>query len=204
MTTTGSGRFIVFEGGDGTGKSTQAKRLAATFNAVLTREPGGTPISEAMRSLWLDADSAAMVDRSEALLIAAARAQHVAEVIRPALASGRHVVSDRYAHSSIVYQGHGRGLDPDEVRRINDWAIEGLWPDLVVLLEVPPEVARQRLGRALDRVEAVGDAFHARVRSAFAALAAADPEHWVTIDGTGSTGQIAARVEAAVRERLFP
>ncbi|MGD9791944.1 MAG: dTMP kinase [Acidimicrobiia bacterium] len=196
------GCFIVFEGGDGTGKSTQVRLLAETLDALVTREPGGTAIGERLRELWLDANSSAMVDRCEALVIAAARAQHVAEVIRPALESGRHVVSDRFAHSSIAYQGHGRGLAPEEVQRINDWAIEGLWPDLVILIEVPDDIARQRLGQQLDRVESVGDGFHTRVREAFEAFADADPDRWVRIDGTGSIDQVALRVRAAVRERL--
>jgi dTMP kinase len=196
------GCFIVFEGGDGTGKSTQVKRLADALEALVTREPGGTAIGERLRELWLDANSSAMVDRCEALVIAAARAQHVAEVIRPALASGRHVVSDRFAHSSIAYQGHGRGLVPDEVKGINDWAIEGLWPDLVILIEVPDDIARQRLGQQLDRVESAGDGFHTRVREAFESFADADPDRWVRIDGTGSIDEVAVRVRAAVRERL--
>jgi dTMP kinase len=196
------GKFIVFEGGDGTGKSTQVRLLAESIDALVTREPGGTAIGERLRELWLDPTSSDMVDRCEALTIAAARAQHVAEVIRPGLESGRHVVSDRFAHSSIAYQGFGRGLVPEEVRSVNDWAIEGLWPDLVVLIELPDDIARARLGGQLDRVEAVGDGFHVRVRKAFEGFATADPEHWARVDGTGSIDAVATRVRAAVRERL--
>jgi dTMP kinase len=118
------------------------------------------------------------------------------------LAAGRSVVSDRFAHSSVVYQGHGRGLPPDQVRDLNDWATEGLWPDLVVLIEVPDDVARARLGPSLDRVEAVGGGFHERVRGAFRELAAEDPDRWVVLDGTGTVEAIAVQVRAAVRERL--
>jgi dTMP kinase len=196
------GRFIVFEGGDGTGKSTQASLLAPSIGAVLTREPGGTAIGEAMRNLWLDPASSTMGDRTEAMLLAAARAQHVDELIAPTLASGHHVVCDRFVYSSIAYQGHGRGLPIDRLGAVNEWAVDGHWPDLVVLIEVSDVIAVARLGGSVDRVEAMGDSFHHRVRAAFSAMAADDPDRWVVVDGAASIESVATRVRAAVTERL--
>ncbi|HZA87181.1 MAG TPA: dTMP kinase, partial [Acidimicrobiales bacterium] len=123
------GRFVVLEGGEASGKSTQAARLAERLDAVLTREPGGTAIGAGLRDLLLDARTTGLADRAEALLMAADRAQHVAEVIRPALAAGRHVVSDRYVGSTLAYQGFGRGLPVDELRRLSAWAAHGVEPD---------------------------------------------------------------------------
>ena len=197
-----SSRFIAFEGGEGCGKSTQARRLAERLGAVLTREPGGTGIGARIRALLLDPGLGVLDDRAEALLMAADRAQHVAELIRPALAAGRHVVTDRYAGSSIAYQGAGRGLPVDEVRALSAWATDGLWPDLTVLIDVPPEVAAARLGVDRDRFERESAAFHERVRAGFLALAAADPEGWVVIDGTGPVDAVAEAVATAVRQRL--
>ena len=197
-----SGRFIAFEGGEGSGKSTQAQRLAARLGAVLTREPGGTPLGQQIRQLVLaSAGEVGMGIRAEALLLAADRAEHVAAVIRPALAAGRDVVSDRYAGSSLAYQGHGRGLDVEDLRRLSEWAAEGLWPDLVILLEVPAAVARSRLaatGVGPDRLEAAGDEFHRRVAEGFRAQADASPERWRVVDGAGPPGEVEARVNAAV------
>ncbi|MBK9180251.1 MAG: dTMP kinase [Acidimicrobiales bacterium] len=198
------GRFIAFEGGEGSGKSTQAALLAERLGAVLTREPGGTPLGRRLRALLLDPATGSVDARAEALLMAADRAQHVAEVVRPALVGGRHVVSDRYAGSSIAYQGHGRGLEPEEIRRLSHWATGGLWPDLILLLDVPPEVAAARVGADLDRFEAEGAGFHQRVAAGFRAQAAADPARWVVIDGRGGVAEVAARVAAAVGERLGP
>jgi dTMP kinase len=197
-----TGRFIAFEGGEGCGKSTQARALAGALDAVLTREPGGTVIGGRLRSLLLDPDTVGLDIRTEALLMAADRAQHLAEVVRPALAGGRHVVSDRSAYSSLAYQGYGRGLPVDEVRHLSDWAAAGLWPDLVVLLEVPAEVAAGRLGPGLDRMEQLGDDFHRRVGDGFRALAVDDPDRWVVVDGGQSVAQVGAAVRAAVSERL--
>lgn len=191
-------RFIVLEGGDGSGKSTQARLLAEHLGARLTREPGGTALGEKVRSLVLDVATGALDERAEALLLAAARAQHVAEIIRPALAAGEIVVCDRYVGSSIAYQGYGRGLAPDELRRLNDWATGALVPDLVVYLEVPGALAAERLGTQRDRFERVGDGFHRRVAEGYRALAAAQPMTWAVVDGTGSVEQVAARVRAAV------
>lgn len=197
-------RFIAFEGGEAAGKSTQAGRLAGRIDAVVTREPGGTPVGAAIRSLFLDPATGDLEPRTEALLMAADRAQHVATVIRPALAAGRHVVSDRYLHSSVAYQGHGRGLDPDGVHDLSLWAADGLLPDAVVWLDVPPEVARRRVADvAPDRLEAEGTGFHQRVRDGFARQAGAEPERWIVIDGTATPDAITDAVWVALTER-FP
>ncbi len=195
-----SGRFIVFEGGEASGKSTQAARLAESLGAVLTREPGGTAVGERIRAVLLDPLVSGMDDRAEALLMAAARAQHVSEVIRPALAAGRDVVSDRFSGSSLAYQGYGRGLALSEVRSLSEWATGGLWPDLVVLLDVDASSVSARLRRAhgeLDRVESAGAEFHRRVVDGFLCLAASDPT-WVVVDGGGTIEEVSARVSAAV------
>ena len=190
-----SARFIVFEGGEGSGKSTQAARLADRIGAVLTREPGGTAIGEALRSLLLDARTTGLADR----------AQHVAEVIRPVLAAGRHVVSDRYFGSTLAYQGFGRGLPVDDLRRLSAWASAGLWPDVVLLLDVPRELASNRAaGRAdpaRDRVESAGDGFHDRVAAGYRMLAAADPARWVVVDGSAAAEDVEAAVWKAVITR---
>jgi dTMP kinase len=197
------GRFIAFEGGEASGKSTQAARLAATLGAVLTREPGGTDLGRHIRRLVLGpGDDHVVGVRAEALLLAADRAEHVASVIRPALAAGRDVVTDRYAGSSLAYQGYGRGLDRADVRMLSDWASEGLWPDLVVLLDVPAAVARARLsasGVGPDRLEAAGDEFHRRVAEGFRALAAESSETWRVVDGQGGVDEVATRVDDVVR-----
>lgn len=197
-----TGLLIAFEGGEGTGKSTQAARLAERLGAVLTREPGGTAIGGRIRSLVLDPANEELADRAEALLMAADRAQHVAEVIRPALDAGRVVVTDRFAGSSLAYQSYGRGLPLDEVEHLSRWATDGVWPELVVLLDVPQAVADERLGAERDRMEGVGDGFHGRVAAGFRALAAADPDRWLVVDGTGSVDDVADRVWAAVDPRL--
>ena len=197
-----SGRFIALEGGEGCGKSTQAQRLADHLSARLTREPGGTPAGERLRDIVLDPATGELDFRAEVLLIAAARADHVARVIRPALEVGEDVVSDRYVASSLAYQGHGRQLGVEDVARINEWATGGLKPDLTILIDVPEEVAAQRMDTDLDRLEAAGDGFHSRVADGYRALAAADPGGWAVIDGTGTVDEVFARVLAAVEERL--
>jgi dTMP kinase len=194
-------RFIAFEGGEGCGKSTQAIRLAERLDAHLTHEPGATRIGGAIRHLLLDPATEGMDERAEALLMAADRAQHVAEIVRPTLAAGRHVVTDRFAGSSLAYQGYGRGLPVEEIERLSRWAAAGLWPDLVVLLEVPHDVAEARMGLARDRLESEGSAFHERVIAGFRALAADDPELWVVVDGAGSVEEVADRVWAEVSSR---
>jgi dTMP kinase len=196
-----TGRYIALEGGDACGKSTQTARLASTLDAVETREPGGTRIGGIIRGIVLDPAHGELSDRAEALLYAADRAQHAAEVLRPALASGRHVVSDRSAWSSVAYQGFGRGMGADEVRRLADWALESRWPDLVVLLDIDPVVAARRRSRDLDRLEQVDHAFSQRVRDGYRELAANGPE-WVVVDASLDEETVAGAVRAAVAERL--
>ena len=197
---TDRGVFVAFEGGEACGKSTQAARLAEQRDAVLTREPGGTVLGERVRTIFLDPATGAVDPRAEALLVVAARAQHVAEIVEPALASGRDVVTDRFTGSSLAYQGFGRGLDVDEVRALSAFATGGLEPDVYVLLEVPADVAAARLGPDRDRLEAAGDAFHERVRAGYAALAQHDG--WVVVDGSGSVDQVARAVWDALSARL--
>lgn len=196
-------RFVAFEGGEAAGKSTQTERLARRLDALLTREPGGTALGAAIRGIFLDPATGDLDPRTEALLMAADRAQHVATVIRPALAAGRHVVTDRYLHSSIAYQGHGRGLDPAGVERLNRWATDELLPDVVVLLDVPVDVARRRVAhQAPDRLESEAVGFHERVRDGFLTQAASHPDRWVVVDATGTPDDIADAVWAAVTARL--
>jgi len=196
------GRFIVFEGGEGTGKSTQAALLAQRLGATLTHEPGGTELGAHLREVLLSERTRRLDDRAEALLMAADRAQHVAEVIEPTLRSGRHVVCDRYIGSSVAYQGYGRLLDPDMVRAISGWAAGGLWPDLTILLTVPEEVARARIGPARDRIEAAGDDFHRRVLDGFLEQAAEEPDTWVVLDGSGTPEEVAEEVADVVADAL--
>jgi dTMP kinase len=196
------GRLIAFEGGEACGKSTQARLLAADLGAVRTFEPGATPLGARIRALVLDRDGPSPDARAEALLMAADRAQHVAEVIEPALARGTDVVTDRFIGSSMAYQGYGRGLPLDQVAMLSSWATGGLAADLVILLRVPWETARARLPAGLDRMEAEGAAFHTRVLDGFDALAAADPVRWVVVDGIGTPAEVAGAVRAAVDARL--
>lgn len=198
-----TGRFIAFEGGEGTGKSTQAARLARRVGALLTHEPGDTPLGAAIRRLLLEARDLDITPRAEALLMAADRAQHVAAVVRPALELGRTVVTDRYLGSSVAYQGYGRQLSPTEVARLSLWATEGLLPDLVILLQVPGSEAERRTGGARDRLEAAGTAFHRRVHEGFLRQAIEDPERWVVVDGTGSEDEVAEQIWQIVSMR-FP
>jgi dTMP kinase len=191
--------YVALEGAEGCGKSTQAARLAESIGAVLTRETGGTPIGERLRAILHDNDVTDLADRAEALIAAADRAQHVAGVVRPALDAGHHVVSDRSVYSTLAYQGYGRLLDVDELRRINDWAVEGLWPSHVVLLDAPTEVLASRLhGRDLDRFERAGDDFHERVIAGYRDMAAADPQRWRVVDASGDPDSVAARVLASL------
>jgi dTMP kinase len=199
------GAFIAVEGGEASGKSTQARLLAERIDAVLTREPGGTALGERLRELLLDPATGPVDARTELLLMAAARAEHVAQVIRPALDAGRTVVSDRFSASSLAYQGYGRGLSLDEVRRVSEWATGGVEPDLVVLIDVDPSVAAARLaasGAAPDRLEAAGSAFHAAVADGFRALAAADPGRWVVVDGDAPVARLAQTIAERVGGRL--
>ncbi|MEI2697327.1 MAG: dTMP kinase [Microthrixaceae bacterium] len=202
------GRFVVLEGGEGSGKSTQATMLADARGALLTRQPGGTALGARLRELLLSSGAvggiAPIDDRAEALMMAADRAQHVAEVIEPALFSGRDVVCDRFIGSSIAYQGFGRGLDVDIVRAVSGWAAAGLWPDVVVLLDVPEDVALGRTGGARDRIEAAGVDFHRRVADGFRAQAEDEPDTWVVVDGTGTVDEVHDRVLDAVIDVLGP
>lgn len=193
------GRFIVLEGGEASGKSTQAALLAGHMGAVLTREPGGTAVGEALRRLLLDPSLPAPVARAETLMLLAARAQHVAEVIEPALARGADVVCDRYSGSTLAYQGYGRGLDLAELEELDNWANGRRAPDLVVLLDVPVGIARARRGDgAPDRIEGEEDAFLERVLDGFHELATCDPARWRVVDGRGTVEQVAALVREAV------
>lgn len=185
-----TGHFIAFEGGEGSGKSTQAARLARRIGAVLTHEPGDTPLGAAVRAILLDSTTLEITPRAEALLMAADRAQHVVEVVRPALEAGRTVITDRFAGSSIAYQGYGRQLSAAEIGALSEWATDELWPDLIVLLQVPLSVSVQRTGGARDRLEAAGESFHRRVHDGFLTQAIADPERWVVIDGTQSEDDV--------------
>jgi dTMP kinase len=199
---TGRGRLVAFEGGEASGKSTQAARLAKRLGAVLTREPGGTKVGQRIRQLVLDPRLDALSARTEALLMAADRAQHVAEVIEPALARGDDVVTDRFTGSSLAYQGYGRGLDLGDLERVSSWAADGVAPDLVVLLDVPLELARTRSSARADRMEAEAVEFHRRVAEGYRALAQRDA--WVVIDGRGTIAAVAERVWTAVEARLAP
>lgn len=204
MPASGRGRFVVLEGGEACGKSTQARLLAAHLDAELTHEPGATAIGAAVRRLVLDPSTERLDDRAEALLIAADKAQHVAEIVEPALAAGRDVVCDRYVASALAYQGYGRGLDVEQLRAILRFATGGLEPDLTVLLEVPADEADRRLGRGRDRLEGLAGDFHDRVRRGFRALADAEPDRWVVLSGVAPVDELAARLRAVVDERLGP
>lgn len=207
------GLFIAFEGGDGAGKSTQAAELARVLESrgltvLRTREPGGTPIGEKLRSLVLDHGNGHIDAHTEALIFAASRAAHAAQVIRPALDRGETVLTDRYIDSSVAYQGAGRNLGTDAVRSLNEWATSGLQPDLTVLLDVDPAVGRQRrtAGDAgEDRLESEADEFHTRIRGAFLDLAAARPDRYLVLPAHLPVADLAmkilARVDALLTDR---
>lgn len=210
MTTQNPGLFIAFEGGDGAGKSTQAAELAAALESrgltvLRTREPGGTPIGEKLRSLVLDHGHGHIDAHTEALIFAASRAAHASQVIRPALERGEIVLSDRYIDSSVAYQGAGRGLGTEAVRDINEWATSSLKPDLTVLLDVDPEVGRRRRtagDAAEDRLESEADEFHARIRTAFLDLAAARPGQYIVLPARLPVDQLAAQILERVQSLL--
>ena len=194
--------YIAFEGAEGSGKSTQAARLAGAIGAVLTRETGGTDIGARLREILHDTNVQNLDPRAEALITAADRAQHIAQVVRPALDAGDPVVSDRSVYSSLAYQGYGRELDVDEIRHLNEWGTTGVWPTTVVFHDTPDDVISERMSRRdLDRFEAAGDEFHARVLAGFRAMAAADPDRWITVQAVGSVDRVAEEIQLALNER---
>ncbi|HMG36234.1 MAG TPA: dTMP kinase [Blastocatellia bacterium] len=207
-----TGLFITMEGIDGCGKSTQMKLLAEAFLArgvepLVTREPGGTPLGEAVRKLLTSELSLNIAPPAELFLIAGARAQHVAEVIRPALEQGRIVISDRYTDSTVAFQGHGRGLDLELISRVNDLATGGLRPHLTLVIDLEPQLARQRLnarpvGGLLGALDDEELEFHERVRQAYFGLAAADPDRVRIIDASGGV-EDTHRLVMSVVEKKF-
>jgi dTMP kinase len=204
-----TGLFVTFEGGEGSGKSTQLALLAARLRArgiepLVTREPGGTPLAEGIRELLLD-PARRPGAMSEALLMEAARADLVAGLVRPALAAGRVVLCDRYDDSTLAYQGAGRGLDPGLLALLNRAATGGLEPDLTLLYDVPPEVGLARRGNAAggtNRLDREPTDFHERVRRCFLGLAAAEPERWTVLDATATPDELERLGWAALEPRL--
>lgn len=204
------GLFIAFEGGDGAGKSTQAALLTQAMSdagrtVLRTREPGGTPVGEKLRSLVLEHGQGEIDAKTEALIFAAARAAHATQVISPAVARGEIVISDRYADSSIAYQGAGRGLGTEAIVKLNDWATSGLWPDLTVLLDVSPAEGRERRtagDAAEDRMESEPDDFHATIRAAFLDLAAANPQRYLVLPANGAVSELAQTIQDRVTTLL--
>ena len=204
-------RFVVFEGGEGSGKSTQARMLAEALVArgiacVITREPGGTPGAEAIRALLLDPGLPEWGTQAEALLFAAARSDHVAHLIRPARAEGKWVICDRYVDSSRAYQGLAGGLGDEAVLALHALGSGGLLPDLTLLLEITPDAAAARIAArdrdGADKIGGRGGAFHDRVGEAFAEFAAREPERFRRIDAAGSPDQVHARVVSTIEPLL--
>lgn len=200
--------FITFEGIEGSGKTTQLRRLAERIpGAVITKEPGGTPTADRIRSILLETSST--IDPvAEVLLFAASRRQNVVEVIKPALEAGRVVLCDRYTDATLAYQGFGRRLDLDRLRWLNDWATISLKPDLTLLFDLSEETGLMRARRRNDaaavdegRFESEDLRFHRRVREGYLALAAAEPKRFLTIDAAGSEDEVFQRMTAAVRGR---
>lgn len=208
-----AGHFIAFEGPEGGGKSTQARLLAQVLRAeglrvVVTREPGGTTIGEQIRQILLDQGNYAMLAETEALLLTAARAQHVGEVIRPALETDQVVICDRFVDSTLAYQGGGRGLSLEPLEAMQTLATGGLRPALRLLLDLPVDVGLQRrlaTGTEINRLDRAEIAFHERVRAMYLELAEANPEGWAVIDATAAPDEVARRVvaEVAGRTRLI-
>lgn len=205
------GRFIALEGGEGAGKSTQARLLAAALVArgldvVMTREPGGTPGAETIRGLLLGTGGEGWGPRAEALLFAAARAEHVERLIRPAIAAGQWVVCDRFVDSSRAYQGGASGIGDAAILELHRIGSEGLLPDLTLLLEVPPALATERLsardGEDADRIGGRGDAYHARVAAAFSRFADEEPRRFARIDAGSGAEEVHDRIMAAIEPLL--
>ncbi len=203
-------KFITLEGPDGSGKTTQAHLLVEwlrelDYEVVLTREPGGTEIGDQIRAVLHDPQNTAMDARAEILLYSASRAQHAAQLIRPALAAGRVVISDRYADSTLAYQGYGRGLDLDELRAITTFATRGLLPDLTLYFDIVPREGLQRRllsGEEWNRMDAEELAFHRRVRAGYLKLVSQEPGRWVVINAALPMEEVQAEVKAAVKARL--
>jgi len=203
---TTTGVFVCFEGGEGAGKSTQAQALATSleergFHTLLTFEPGDTAVGKEVRRIVLDPATGELSDRTEVLLYAADKAEHVDTVVLPALARGEVVITDRYVDSTLAYQGAGRTLAAEEVERVARWATHDLRPHLTVVLDVDPEHGFGRFAER-DRIEGESVEFHRRVRAAFVAMAAADPDHYLVIDAGRSAAEIAAEVLARVEPLL--
>jgi dTMP kinase len=201
------GLFVAFEGGEGTGKTTQARLIAIWlreqgYDVVTTHEPGATKIGMRLRALLLDTAHAGMSPQAEMLMYAADRAEHVASVIEPALARGAVVISDRYVDSSLAYQGAGRGLRQQDIARLNSWATGGRIPDLTVLLDMPPEDGLSRRARSADRLESEPPEFHRRVRNGFLALARSDPSRYLVIDAASPVEAITEEIKDRIREIL--
>lgn len=200
-----TGAFVVFEGTEGAGKSSQLRRAAeqlrvAGYRVLTTAQPGGTALGRALRTILLGEHDYVPVPRAELFLYLADRAQHVSETIRPAIAAGQIVLCDRFSASTIAYQGYARGLDLEQVRRAERWARDGLEPDLTLWLDCPVRLGLQRAARP-DRFHAEHEAFHERVRAGFAALAA-DDRNWRRVDATRTEDDVQAEVMALLRERL--
>jgi len=203
---TSTGVFVCFEGGEGAGKSTQARMLASTLterglDPVLTFEPGDTAVGKEVRRIVLDPATGELSDRTEVLLYAADKAEHVDTVVLPALERGHVVITDRYVDSTLAYQGAGRTLSVEEVERVARWATSDLRPHLTVVLDLEPEHGLGRFAER-DRIEGEGPEFHARVRQAFLDMAAADPDHYVVLDARGPAEEIACDVWRRVEPLL--
>ena len=200
------GLFIAIEGGEGAGKSTHSKRLAEFLESLghevmLTREPGGTPTAEKIRNILLDPEITDMPDETEALLFAAARADHAINKMRPALERGMIVICDRYIDSSVAYQGAARGLGVDKIRELSEWATEQLLPDFTIYLDVPAEAGEERMD-GIDRMEIQSREFHFAVHQAFRDIAASSRRPNIVIDATAPKDDVAAAVRAAVEPLL--
>jgi dTMP kinase len=201
------GLLVTFEGGEGSGKSTQIEQLADFLRGeghevVTAREPGTTPVGEAVREVLLQTAPEDLVAESELALFLAARAQLAAQIVRPALAAGKVVLLDRFGDSSVAYQGYGRGLDPARVAELNALFTRGLEPDVTVLIDVPVEASAERSKEKPDRIERAGDRFHGRVRQGYREIAMNEPERFVVLDGTGSIATVQSAIRDVIRDAL--
>ena len=207
---TDRGLFITFEGTDGAGKTTQIERLTADlrqagYDVCLTREPGGTPISEQIRDMLLNPDHSEMAATTELLLYAASRAQHVSEVIKPALEAGKVIISSRFADATVVYQGYGRGLDLERISRLNRIATDGVTPDVTFVLDLPVEIGLQRVQNSrggLDRLEREKIEFHRRLREGYQTIARQEPQRLKIIDAQVSPEQVYTQIQEAIQPLL--